>query len=56
MFLRCLTMTPVKLARASVLGALKNVGFTGWIILEIQPTDNPLVACRMSLEFLRRLL
>lgn len=40
----------------TVLGALKNIGFTGWIILETQPTDNPLVACRMNLEFLRRLL
>jgi len=40
----------------SVLRALEDVGFTGWLILETQPTDDPLAACRMNLEFLRKIL
>jgi len=40
----------------SVLGALEDAGFTGWLILETQPTNDPLAACRRNLEFLRKLL
>ncbi len=40
----------------SVIGALKEVGYSGWIILETRPTDDPFKAGKKNLEFLRRLL
>jgi len=40
----------------SVIKALKEVGYSGWIILETRATDDPLKAGKRNLEFLRKLL
>ncbi|MEM2920720.1 MAG: sugar phosphate isomerase/epimerase family protein [Candidatus Bathyarchaeia archaeon] len=39
-----------------VLRALEGVGFTGWLIMETEPTDDPLAACRRNVEFLRKFM
>jgi len=40
----------------SVIETLKEVGYSGWIMLETQATEDPFKAGKKNLEFLRRLL
>ena len=45
-----------KMRIPSVIKELKAIGYNGWIMLETPPTDDPLKAGQINLEYLRRLL